>query len=357
MPSPKKVAWSQLRVGIMAVIALVVVVVLLFLMTGNQNPFSRKVVVYTFLGDSAAMTEGSAVRLNGILVGKVSRIGLSGEDDNRRAIRMELELDEEFLARIPIDSMIGFSAENVLGSKFLNIKRGEADETLKAGGVLRAKDDKDFLEVVQSAQPLLESLLSILRRVDALVGVIEQGKGSIGKLLVDEELYRNLNRAASDVTKITDAAATGKGTFGKLLHDPALYDDLRATISKVDILVADLNAGKGTAGKLLKDPALYDELRKTNAEIRTLIADLNAGKGTAGKFLKDEALHNRILATVDKLNGTIDRMNAGQGTLGQLLVNPSLYESLTGTSQEVQSLMKDFRANPKKFLTIQLKLF
>jgi hypothetical protein len=37
--------------------------------------------------------------------------------------------------------------------------------------------------------------------------------------------------------------------------------------------------------------------------------------------------------------------------------DPSLFESLNGTSGEVQALLKDFRANPKKFLTIQLKLW
>ena len=58
-----------------------------------------------------------------------------------------------------------------------------------------------------------------------------------------------------------------------------------------------------------------------------------------------------------KFNGTIDKMNSGQGTLGQFLVNPQLYESLTGATREFQSLAKDMRANPKKFLTIRLTLF
>jgi phospholipid/cholesterol/gamma-HCH transport system substrate-binding protein len=38
-------------------------------------------------------------------------------------------------------------------------------------------------------------------------------------------------------------------------------------------------------------------------------------------------------------------------------VNPSLYESLDGASLEMRGLMKDFRANPKKFLRIRLGLF
>ena len=53
----------------------------------------------------------------------------------------------------------------------------------------------------------------------------------------------------------------------------------------------------------------------------------------------------------------LDKINRGDGTLGQLLNNPALYESLDGTTREVRALLKDFRANPKKFLTIQLKIF
>jgi phospholipid/cholesterol/gamma-HCH transport system substrate-binding protein len=60
---------------------------------------------------------------------------------------------------------------------------------------------------------------------------------------------------------------------------------------------------------------------------------------------------------VAKFNGTIDKINSGQGTLGQMLVNPALYDSLTGATRELQSLAKDMRANPKKFLSIRLTFF
>jgi phospholipid/cholesterol/gamma-HCH transport system substrate-binding protein len=39
------------------------------------------------------------------------------------------------------------------------------------------------------------------------------------------------------------------------------------------------------------------------------------------------------------------------------MVNPSLYDSLDGTTRELHGLLKDFRANPKKFLRIKLGLF
>lgn len=357
MPAAKKVAWAQLKVGIMAILALIVLSTLIVLLTGTDNPFASKFFIYTYLGDSAAMTEGAAVRLNGILVGKIRKIGLSGESDPNRVIKMELEIDQKFMSQIPVDSEIGFSAENVLGSKFLNIKRGQSKQMIKSGAELKARDDKDFLEVVQSAQPLLESAQNILRRIDRIVAIVESGKGSIGKLLVDQQLYDNLNKAIGDVQKVTAQVAGGGGTIGRLLKDESLYDDVRRTVNRLDAIAVDLQAGQGTAGKLLKDPALYDELKKSSEELRGLLADLNAGKGTAGKLLRDDALHNRIVASIDKVNGTIDRLNSGQGTLGQLMVNPALYENLTAATGEMRSLMKDFRANPKKFLTVQLKLF
>lgn len=357
MPSPKKVAWSQLKVGIMAILALVVLATLIFLLTGADNPFSEKALLYTYLRDSAAMTDGAGVRLNGILIGKVSAIELTGEKDVDRTIRMTMQIDKNFLQQIPVDSELGFSAESVLGEKFLNIRRGTQAETIKNGGEIKARDDRDFLEIVQSAMPLLESVQSILTRLDKIVATVEAGKGSIGKLIVDEQVYNRVNTLLGNIQNVTGDLASGRGTMGRLLQDEALYDDIRRTTARVDSIAAGLERGEGTAGKLLKDPALYNDIRATTGELRTLLADLNAGKGTAGKLLKDEALHNRLIATLDRVNHTMDRLNAGQGTLGQLLVNPSLYENLTGTSAEMRDFMQAFRANPKKFLTIQLKLF
>jgi phospholipid/cholesterol/gamma-HCH transport system substrate-binding protein len=84
---------------------------------------------------------------------------------------------------------------------------------------------------------------------------------------------------------------------------------------------------------------------------------LNAGKGTAGKVLKDEDLYKQLNLITAKVNATLDKINAGQGTIGQLMVNPQLYDSLNGATREAQSLVKDMRANPKKFLRIKLALF
>jgi phospholipid/cholesterol/gamma-HCH transport system substrate-binding protein len=73
--------------------------------------------------------------------------------------------------------------------------------------------------------------------------------------------------------------------------------------------------------------------------------------------LKSDELHNQLRVSMSKVDLMLDKINAGQGTIGQLLVNPQLYDSLNGATAEMQSLVKDIRANPKKFLRIKLALF
>ena len=105
MPSAAKVSWAKLRVGVLAAVAFVILAVLIFLLTGNKSLFSKEVTVYTYLDDSAAITEGSAVRLSGILIGKIGSVGLSGENRPNHRIKLDLVIDQDKLGRIPADSV------------------------------------------------------------------------------------------------------------------------------------------------------------------------------------------------------------------------------------------------------------
>ena len=357
MASANKVGWAQLRVGIMAISALAILGVLIFLLTGTKRLFAENATLYTYMDDSAALAPSAPVRINGILAGKVNRVALSGETAPRRIIRVEMEVEKDLLSQIPVDSVAAISAENVLGAKFINIRKGKSNVAVQPGAEIQSLDTREFEEVVQQGYTLLASLQGILQRVDAIVSLVEVGKGSIGKLLVDEELYNRMLAIMGEAQKITRAMTTTQGTIGKLLYDDTLYTDIRGSMGRVDTLLVDLQQGKGTAGRLLKDEALYDELRASVVELRTLVADLNAGKGTAGKLLKSEELHDQVRASLAKVDTMIDKINAGQGTVGQLLVNPQLYDTLNGATGEMQQLIKDIRANPKKFLRIKLALF
>jgi len=357
MPVQTKASWARLRVGLLCLGAMVILTILVVLITGHVNFFESNATVYTYMGDAAALTVGAPVNLNGIQVGKVTGIALSGEKDPQRLVRIAMEMPEHSLKSIPVDSVCSISAANLLGTKYINIKSGKSDSTVRAGGELPSLNIAEFENVVQQGYAVLTSLQGTVDRVDKIVEQIQSGKGSIGKLLVDDTLYNHFLAIVDEVKQLADALNSDKGTFGKLIYDRELYDNFQKTMARVDGLVQGLQEGQGTAGKFLKDPKLYDDAQKTIAGLHKLVDDLNAGQGTAGKLLKSDELHKQMTDLVAKVDLMLDKVNSGQGTLGQLMVNPQLYDNLAGATREMHLLMKDFRSNPKKFLRIKLAIF
>jgi len=355
MPERSKIRWSQLRVGLVALIAIAITVTLIFLLTTSKGLLHHNVPLLTYMDDASAMQEGTPVRLNGITIGYVDSLSLT--NDPKRPVRFVMMVDERNLVDVPIDSTTGIAAANLLGDKFINITKGISKTHVKAGDVLMSQMAQDIPQLMNQMAGLLQSFQGIVGRVDGLLAGVEQGKGNLGLLLKDRELYDRLNGIVGEGQKLLADIRTGNGTLSKLLYDDSLYQEFRAPIKRLDALLADLQSGQGTAGKMLKDPALFNEATQVLNEMKGLVADLNAGKGTAGKLLKDDQLNQRLNELITRLNTTVDKIDSGQGTIGQLVVNPQLYQELDSTTREFQSLAKDIRANPKKFLRIKLGLF
>lgn len=357
MADRKKVRWSQLKIGIIAATAFIILFILVFLLTSSKNPFSHYALLRTYMDNAAGLPDGTEVRLNGIQIGFLETPRLTESRDPKRAVEFDMMVKPEFLPQIPEDSTVAIAASTLLGGKIIDITKGVSKVPVKPGAELRSAQLEDIPQLMGEMKVVLDSFQTIVTRVDNLLAGIEQGKGNIGKLLKDEELYDRLNGIAAEGQKLLSDVRTANGTLGRLIYDDTLYQDLDAPLKRVNSMMADLQGGQGTAGKLLKDPALYDEARQSLTEIHALLNDLNAGKGTAGKLMKDGELYKRIDDLVAKFNVTVDKINAGQGTLGQFVVNPQLYDALTGATRDIQSLVKDMRANPKKFLSLRLALF
>jgi phospholipid/cholesterol/gamma-HCH transport system substrate-binding protein len=75
----------------------------------------------------------------------------------------------------------------------------------------------------------------------------------------------------------------GKGSLGKLYTDDELYNQLRDTSTNLSSATAKLNDNTTTAGKLFSDPKLYDSLTGLTGDLRLLIGDF---RQNPKKFLR-----------------------------------------------------------------------
>jgi phospholipid/cholesterol/gamma-HCH transport system substrate-binding protein len=358
MPSKQKVSIAQLKAGILGIVALSCVVLIVFLLTGDTQWFKKQIPLHLYTSDASGLNPGAPVRINGITAGKVEHVGLSGETDPRRVIKVDFVVDEDMMKQIPNDSIASISSDNLLGStKFLQINKGTNHDLISPGATVKSADTRQFDALVQQGYNVLDSLQAILGKVQDIVGQVEVGKGTIGKLLVDETLYQSLVATVNQVQQLSTTLNSKTGTIGHLVNDDAMYRQIEGVITKVDTITQGLEQGQGSAGLFLKDPKMYRDLDRSVNELNTLLANLNAGKGTMGQLLKDDKIARQLSTTLEKVNVTIDKVNSGQGTIGQLMVNPALYDAATGSTRELHEFLKDFRANPKKFLSIKLHIF
>lgn len=357
MPRSSKLTWAQLRVGIMAIAACVILVVLIFMMTGSRGFFAKEFQLKTFVADSASLTVGAPVRVNGIQAGNVTDIHLTNETAETRKVEIVMAIDESFKDRIPADSQASIDPEGVFGDKFVAISLGKETAMVQPGGEIPSLDTREFQEVVNQSYSVLTSLRSITARVDKIMEEVEKGQGTIGKLLVDEQLYNRLDGVVAKADNVVAKIDKGEGTLGRFLTDDSIYEQVYQTTQRVDTLVADVQAGNGTVGMLLKDPRVYEDARRLMANANRMVDGINAGEGTLGKLVKDDAVYNHADETMQGVAHLVHELNTGQGTLGQLLVNRALYDSSTGMTTQVKDLIHDIRENPKKFLRVKLSIF
>ena len=90
MPSKEKVSLAQMKVGILALVALACIIVIVFLLTGNASWFKTQVPLKMYTSDAAGLNPGSPVRINGIQAGSVKKVELSGEINPRHCYSIEI---------------------------------------------------------------------------------------------------------------------------------------------------------------------------------------------------------------------------------------------------------------------------
>ncbi|MGO8795003.1 MAG: MlaD family protein [Candidatus Sulfotelmatobacter sp.] len=359
MPSQQQIKWSQLRVGLTVIFASIVLALLLFLMSGTGGFFAHRILLKSYFDNAEGLREGAPVRLSGVDIGNVVKIGIVNVADKRLTpVEVIMKVSTKYDFDLRRDSVTSLDTAGVLGETYLDIDSSQASgPPAQNGDTLPTSIHPDFNEVVRSSQSTLQNMDALLKRVDRILGFVESGKGSIGKLIYDPALYDEFSKTVTEFNGVVDQIAKGKGSLGQLINSNDAYTKFLATLDKMNGVIDDLQAGKGTAGKFLKDPSLYDNANETIANLKQVSADLNAGKGTAGRLLKDDELAKKIDTTVTKLSELASQLEAGQGTAGKLLKDDTLYNNANQMLVESRDLLKAFRENPKKYLSIKLHIF
>ncbi len=361
MAQRKQLTWSELRVGLFVLVGLLVLAVGIFYVTGS-GAFGPKYRIKTFLPEVSGLATGAPVRLDGVEIGNVDQIKIVPREagkppDRMKSIEVDMRLDKRFQVDVLTDSAASLVTEGLLGNRYVNIQRGYTGVPLKEGQTVPGTEEKAIKEVVERSADVLANLKTLSDQVKDLISGVQEGKGTLGKLITDDQAYKHLNSILVKSDQIVGNVQAGQGTIGKLLMTDDTSAKVDQAIDQVNTILADLRAQKGTMGKLLYDPTLYDEAKKAMDNGNGMIGDIRAGKGTLGKLATDDTLYNKMRDTSSNLATATSKLNQNDNTAGKLFSDPQLYDNLTGLTGDMRALIAEFRKNPKKFLSIKLSFF
>ena len=358
MPSRKEIQWSQLKVGALVLVSLILLIGLMFLMTAASGGlFAHRIVLRCYFPNAGGLKMGAVVSLEGVTIGNVTNMRVVPAR-NPNPVEVTMRVGERYLYDLHTDSSASIQAAGVLGDSYVDIDSRDATGPPPTNGSeIKQSGAPTIQSMINSSQVSIEEIHRLTQKVEILIDSLNSKRGTAGELINDPALAKKFVSIATDLETVTSAIAQGKGTLGELVNNNTLYTKLNSAADHLNAITADLDAGKGTAGKLLKDETLYNNLNAAAANTDQLVAQINSGQGSLGKLVKDPDFAKKLDDAVTNLDDILKSINSGQGTAGQLVQNRALYDHLDQTADEAHQLIKGMRENPKKYLVIQMKLF
>jgi phospholipid/cholesterol/gamma-HCH transport system substrate-binding protein len=321
-------------VVLVSVVAIAILAVLLSVLTGGLL-FTEKATLYLYIPDATGLSQGSPVRVNGITVGKVAAVDLSGSHDPKRVVRVTLGVERGTLAAIPLESFTELSFEDPVGNKYVDItSRGTTPRP--PNSEISYREPTDFTKSLD-----LQTFEQQLRDVDAVLSDIESGRSQVGQLVIGRQMYDDVRKRLGQIEHDIRVAASTESSVGQALYTDKLYRQMMAPVVALDQALARIQSGQGP-GAYLRDSAEYDRLRAAIADVANNVPGFRNNP-----LMQSDEMYRGWVRTVTGLIQSVDQVNANP-----MLESADTYETLNGQLQELRDTVRDFREHPQKYLRL-----
>ncbi|PKN16157.1 MAG: MCE family protein [Deltaproteobacteria bacterium HGW-Deltaproteobacteria-23] len=359
MKRSDNLSWAQVKTGIFILIATLLFCGGVLMMGDKTKMFIAKGTLAVIMPDVAGLKVGAPVWLAGVDVGLVTNIGFATPEKNNE-ITVTLQIDKDALKKINSDSKITIKTRGLMGEKYVDITPSRSfSET--PPDVIQGESVARLDDVMVKAGASFDRLNRVMEKV-------EQGEGTLGKLMTDKKLYDNLATLSMELKVLADTINRGEGSLGKLMRSDEPYKKIIAILNRADATLTDIQSADGTLGKLVRDRELYDKMVKL-ADKSSLAADdmrelkkiLTSNENTIGKLLTDKELYDKGIALVARADSAVkayenaaDKLKTKDGTAGKLLNDREAYDKLVVMIENIDALIKDVKANPGKYVKLSI---
>jgi phospholipid/cholesterol/gamma-HCH transport system substrate-binding protein len=321
-----------------------------FMIGQRANLFRSKFPYETHFESASGLIAGNNVSLNGVVVGSVIEVRLSG-DPADRTVRVVYDVVRRWAPMIRKSTRASIKTRGLLGDKYIELEGGKVDEPeVPIGGEIPPAQGAGLEKLLEGSGDLLTDLSAIAKSLKNILGRTENGEGFLGAITSNsdesKQLGNNFNETLHSLNAILAKIQQGQGLVGRLLIDDKYGKEtseaLAGAIHSVQSLLAQIDqgirTGNGAIPALLSDPegkkkvyALLDELSTTAAGLVRIVDNLEKGHGAIPILLHDPEFGRAFTTNLRSLSQHLDsisrKLDDGEGTAGKLINDPSLFDA------------------------------
>ncbi|MGE5569467.1 MAG: MlaD family protein [Rhodospirillales bacterium] len=319
-------ARTKILVGVFVVGGFALFAAGLFIIGDRRLLFSDSIELRAQFANVGGLKVGSKVLVSGMDAGEVLAIHVPTRPGAKFEVRFRV-LDK-FQPILRQDSVASIQVEGLVGSKILQVEAGsEAGAPVTSGALIQSREPIEIADIVRDTAETIGKAAAVVddvearvgRAIDTLVEVGEEARILVVQVRGDSrEILGTTKRVVGNVNEIVDGVRQGRGTVGKLLTDDEVYGKLRKTVDDVAAVAGNARSASNDVKQIVADlksrdiggkvEAAAGNVEQATAHAKDVIATLKPS-GTEERGLIDD-LRDTILNTREATSDFADDMEA-----------------------------------------------
>ena len=304
---------SETKVGVLAAVAIAILIVGYSFLKGNDI-FSSENEFYAKYDRVDGLAVSKPILVNGYQIGRVSQLTLL----NSGQILAQFKVDPQYA--IPANTVARLESTDLLGGKAIIFELGASKQYAADGDTLVSNIQKDLLEQVQPVQKKAEQIIA---RLDSVLTSVNS--------TLSPTFQKNFERSFASITRTLET--------------------LEGTTKTVDGLVGTQSS---RISKIMGNlESISSNFKNNNEKITSIMDNMEKVTDEVAKanFSQTIAEANKAVADLQRV---INKVNTGGGTLAQLINDPKMYNNLNNAAGNLDKLMVDLKANPKRYVSFSV---
>ena len=304
---------SETKVGVLAAVAIAILIVGYSFLKGNDI-FSSENEFYAKSDRVDGLAVSKPILVNGYQIGRVSQLILL----NSGQILAQFKVDPQYA--IPANTVARLESTDLLGGKAIIFELGASKQYAADGDTLVSNIQKDLLEQVQPVQKKAEQIIA---RLDSVLTSVNS--------TLSPTFQKNFERSFASITRTLET--------------------LEGTTKTVDGLVGTQSS---RISKIMGNlESISSNFKNNNEKITSIMDNMEKVTDEVAKANFSQTIAEANKAVAD-LQSVINKVNTGGGTLAQLINDPKMYNNLNNAAGNLDKLMVDLKANPKRYVSFSV---